>query len=479
MARSGPAISAGPAIASSRGGAPMGVRVGGIEGGRSITVSPAEARITNIFGPAIKSHNIGFGIPNPRGERSVKSLDALRSFPVRGEDKARPRIATETRSNIIQFPVNRQVRPIEPVQTNPKIFRFPDGRQTRPVEIKPATPQREIILLPVTRTERVSVLTNVVQPERTSMTNPLVPPAEYQRLASRIRAFPSRLLAASGTRTTLLETPLGSVVTNQRLSRVGSRTTAQTHTLSAPKTENITRRLTQSVGAKNEKHSLLVREQEQERRKKRFIKIDDQTYADRLASLKRTLQKLKAINLTGNVDGRSFSQASEIFTNRFKSNILRQLGLEKDREDGSVYRLMQDLANKEEITIGDLETANENNAPVEIARRPVGRLASNQEVQKVWNPPQRPPEDLPTVLIREQVEVVKSAQEATILEPDSVVVREIGVHEAEEPKPVVAEDLKAQKPPLGVARLLDIGSNYNNIVGLESSILEREALMAA
>ena len=338
------------------------------------------------------------------------------------------------------------------------------------------------------RAQRAGALRYVVQSERARAAGdiPITVPIEHQRLATRVRFALNRLIRVSKTRTNPSEKAAGLTKVESKLSsKTGFRVITQVHTEVQTKTGNILKPSTQNTNRRLERNSKLAKGQEQIRRKQRFIKIDDQTYADRLASLNKTLGELKALNPMGNINGRGFSKATEIFTNRFKSNIFRQLGLEKDREDGSVYGLIKDLIAKEAIAPGDLESANRNNAPVEIARRPTGQLASHQEVQKVWHPPKNPPEDLPPVLIREQVEVVRASQQATIVDPDSISVRETGSQENVDPKPSVTEstdkieDLNVPISPIGSMRLLDIRSNYNNIVGLESSILEREALMAA
>lgn len=113
MAKGGPSISSGPIIASLRGATPLGIKVGGIEGGRSISISPLEARITNLFGPAIKSpHQIGFGIPSPRGERSVKALFKLKPFSAFPETKPESKIA-----NIEPVKVQTVAKP------EPRLFR--------------------------------------------------------------------------------------------------------------------------------------------------------------------------------------------------------------------------------------------------------------------------------------------------------------------------------------------------------------------
>lgn len=353
MARSGPAISAGPIIASSRGGAPLVVKVGGIEGGRPISISPAEARITNIFGPAIKSHNIGFGVPNPRGERSVKSLNVLRSFPVNGENKARPQNLPLTGSNIVPFAESRQAKPVERIQSvRGEIIFFP---KIKPLEIRP-----------VPRAVPV--------------------PVEYQRLAARIR-MAKKLILARQTRVIA-----GPEISAYAQTGTGSATRQGVAGESRSAGSSLTRLKTEPRILRRAEGSRLVQiatAPDLEKLKRKVVEItavdkDHKTNQARKEALRIAFNAIQAETGKNQVDGNLLGERSGIEGENYKSEYFYQIG-EPKRTDYSQKRTRVHLE-KKLVKKGDISRIVEEYTAVRRAKNPID-APTEKQFEQVVRPP--------------------------------------------------------------------------------------------
>lgn len=444
MAKGGGVFSTGPVIASGRGGTSLGVRVGGIEGGRSI--SPAEARITNIFGPAITSpRQIGFKISAKPGIESVRSLVPLK-FPIRGENKARP-IQPSVR------PVEQSTRRIAPLaeeaKPKPQIIQFPGARAA----------VAESTRLPKAYVESVEA-----KPEIRPF------PGRVEQVFS--RSLRNNLATLTGVRAQTgiavgVETSTAAKTQVQPQALPALETFVKTAGNTAIRTKPET-----GTGVPNRirnKNGYADRSEngQSEKRRRGYVAVDEDTNARRLVSLKEGLRKLQTTALGEDIRGKDLVNTVKISAKRFRSYLLWQLGLE-NRIDGSAHQLGEDLSQEQNITVEKLEGAIRRNNAVEKADNPAGVTATYQETQKVLTPPRSAPNMVPAVLIADQVEVIDTSREATMQDPESVERKVVVNQKITEPQLIEgatgsSEVLDSVYPLLGLRRLLDIPAISNSI----------------
>lgn len=409
MAKGGPVISVGPTIASSRGGASLGIRVGGIEGGRSAPLSAVGfetsrgASLTNFLKHSVsitRRNQIGFKTSAKPGMESIKSLVPLR-FSIRGENQARSQRVPEASQ---AKPASKAVN-VEPVKARP--------------EVRPGA----VIIKTVERPADKGFIEQYV-------------------LAHRLRANLTRL-TVPGVRTGPAISPeTSTAVKTQVQPRVGTALETGTRTVvgtaSNPKTE-AGRSGVNPTGKVREGDNVYKNSDLEERRKRRYLKVDEDTNSLRLTSLKEALRRLQGVNPEEGIRGSDLIKAAEITAKRFRSKLLRQLGLE-NREDGSAHQLGENLSAIQSIDGHQLEREVERNNAVEKTDRPSGNPASHEEAQKVLTLPKSPPESMPAVLLAEQIEVVEVSGQSRITDPDSITKIECVSQIITEPKP--AGDLK-------------------------------------
>lgn len=410
----------------------MGVRVGGIEGGRSARLSPVDLRINNIFGLAIKSHNqINFKPTLPQGFESVKSLVPL-NIKIRGEDRTRP--------------VRPSVKPIEHSRPRTRVV----APEAAPV-LNPAITHPEVRVAPyiqqhvLARRLRVNVARlgglRVQAATPTSTNTEALPATQTQPQVDKASEAPVLPRVNQVTRT---KKEVGNPVVNQPRS--------------------ITSDISKGEGRQMEK------------RKREYLKVDEETNAERLLSLRESLRRLQSIMPGVAVSGRELINAAGILAKRFRSNLLRQLGFE-NRIDGSAYQLGENLSAQKTITEAQLKKEIEINNAVEKSDKPIGTPARFDETQKVLTPPKSPPEEVPDILIRDQVEIVDLSQVGKS-EPSLIRTGDILSIVVTEPK--ILEDVKDSDEPINfmthplVKKVL-----FDNRVDNSSETERRQLVLAA
>lgn len=429
MAKGGPVISTGPAIASSRGGSPLGIRVGGIEGGRLI--SPAEARITNIFGPAItRSDQIGF---NPRpGFESVRPVTPLNvPFPERGESKARSQV--------------------------------PPGVESKAPNLEPVKPRPEV---------RPGV-TIIKTAER-----PLNPGTVEQVFARRLRANLVSL-TIPGVRTEIItgiETATAAK-TRVRL-QVGSipETSAKTAVGTAPKPEVKSGKPAMNIVRTGEgNHNPDNRTARGEERRRRYIGQDLKTNSLRLEALTSKFEQLNGSEDV--VDGAVLARESGIGTARsLRSRLLEQRGYDQ-QVDGSQGEIDRRLVTTEHVSRGLIEKLVEDNSAVEATDRPPLRLATQEEVAKVLTPPNSPVTHIEPVIVEEVIEKLVETKEVKLLAlavQPMQVFGEAKINDIEKSEPFadVADNIIIFPPRLDMEEYIN-SDGQNNVFKRRQLVLGR------
>lgn len=426
MAKGGPVISAGPAIASPRGGAPFGVRVGGVEGGRSIRLSPADLKINNIFGPAITSPSqIGFKPGNKPGFESVRSLVPL-NIPIRGENQARSQVPPGVESK----PVN-----VEPAKAGP--------------EARPGT----VIIKTSERPSNQGFVEQVFARRlRTNLVRLTVPGVGTRTLTG---------IETSAAVKTQVQLQVGSVPETARRTTVGT----------APKPEVKTGRPIKNIVTNKtgnpDSHNISQREED---RRKRYIGQDLKTNNSRLEALTSKFEQLNASSFQGVVDGAVLARESKIGTaRRFRSRLLDQKGY--DRKDGSQWRIELELTAKANVGRGQLEELIEANSAVEVTDKPPLKLATPGEVIKVLTPPNSLVTHIEPVIVEEVTEKLVVTREvgSSVLAAQPIqVFGEPKIRDAEKSEPV------ADNVIISPSRLLDMEEYINS-----NEVFKRRQLILA
>lgn len=404
MAKGGPAISAGPTIASSRGGTPLGVRVGGIEGGRSIPVSPAEAKITKLFGPAITSpRQIGFKSNPKPGAESVRSLVPF-SFPIRGENQVRPQNPPEVKPNVTRFPQARQVKPVLRGETQVNRAKILFAGDARASEI--GQPKKEVgPELPIRDRARVA---NIA--ERAAARSYLIDPHIF---ANRIRAL-ARLRGVRSQVGRLVSAETLPVAQTQPQAGTAQEISTQTVRDASPKPKTeagIPKINIVSGGAVNSdsyKRTLRV-----EDRHRRYKAIDGETNSIRRKALAREFDAIKAENPSEQVAGSVLERRSLFATRKaFLSEIFYQRG-ELDKEDGGRKRIALMLSSIIAVNKAQLEELVAGNTAIKETSEQPAELPTNREVDNVFNPPNSPISHSEPVIVEKITERIIQEPEMT------------------------------------------------------------------
>lgn len=422
MAKGGPVISAGPAIASPRGGAPFGAKVGGIEGSRPISLSPADLKINSLFGPAIISPSqIGFKPYQPQGFESVKPLTPLKNpFPERGESG------------------NATIRYTEPVKA-----------------------QKETRTIPVFKTAERPDIARI---------------AQQHEFAKRVRANLTRLTAARVRTGIVTRIETSAAFKTQVQPQVGTAPETATRTIvsTGPKPEvKAGRQLPDKVRTQVgnfEQGSNSRRELDLTRR---YIGKDLKTNNSRLEALTSIFEQLNGSSVQGVVDGAVLARESEIGTARsFRSRLLEQRGY--NRDDGSQRRIELELTAKANVGRGQLEELVEANSAVEATDDPPLKLATQDEVTKVLTPP-KSPVTIEPVIVEEVTE--KLVETRKVVEASGSVAQPVQIFG--EPKINDIEKVEAGRDNIVIfpSRLLDMGEYINS--GEENEVFKRRQLILA
>lgn len=464
--------SAGPSIASSRGGSPLGIRVGGIEGGRSVRLSQADLKINNIFGPAITSpQQIGFRPQQPMGFESVRMRhpkEGPRIFGEAGITKPKvrflgnlPNRVTERAAEFAQPKVvTRTIRFSEPA---PRVA--PVGTEAKPKPQIINSAEAKVLKLEPRQARTASVSLREIKVSTPVQKSPEQEQAKVlvdkYVLAHRVREVLTRLTAARARTMPSINPETSSLAITKTGTETGPMTENVLHTnVNAQPKAKFEAGIPSAAAVrgviKREKPSNNIDGE----RKRRFLKVDHETNSHRLSALRAALRSLQEVNQGKDISGSDVVKESEIIAKRFRSNLLRQLGLE-NREDGSAYALARDLSENKNVTEERLDRAVKSNNAVEKSNKPVGTPATIDETQKVLTPPKAPPERIPEVLISEQVEIANDFKSTQIAGLNTILGAEAS-SATKEPEIIgekVANVVDLLSHPLVLGVLFNIGDN--------------------
>lgn len=320
------------------------------------------ARLESAIAVRSAALNIGRGPsvgPKPGSFESVRLINPT-SFPVRGES---------------QTPSFR-FEPLRPRQLN----------ALRAARVKPQTLPQPVAEVPRLRpAEATSV------PEQTprvfKRAEPI--PIEYQRLANRVRIIQRSILARQGR---VAVNPEVSAAASSQV-QTGTEQAARAFTQTAVETSNKTKveagRLTANkVRTRNGLSKVINRTSAKVYKSRKYKGKDQETNSRRLQVLDKEYQAIKSENPSGDIDGAVLARRSFIGTlESLKSAIFFQRG-ELNREDGSQRRIELMLGSIRAVDKGKLTEIIA--AKTAIKETDVPESVTNEQVNEVFNPPDRP-----------------------------------------------------------------------------------------
>jgi len=429
----GPAVAgsfrtAGPAIASSRGGiSPLAVKSSfsptGPEHGTPISISPREAKVSdprpNLFNAFLKSL-VPIVRPDQIDVGNIEARNSAQSVKVLGNLEAFSGMKPAPRAGALAEPV------LVPNEAVANVVGYKPIPKKSPTEINPALRQSRARILSIggARTEASST-SNVVNlrspnvdietrrsesvinsPERSKIQFEQITLSRIRRNLDFLRAIKAQSVSAPAIQEQVAV--LTQAVTEQK-SETSSQFSSIARTLTKPE---ILRGAVRTARADPDYAGTSVVNNSEEDLKKKYVGTDEEVNAERRRTLREAYARIKAENPSEGVEGKRLVAVSEIFAKYLRSRLLAQIGLE-EQEDGGQYGIAENLRANNNVVAGDLEGVVESNTALVRTLRAPRKLAARRELTRVFTLPEKPVTIVPVEIVEQEVEI-KTAEKKIV-----------------------------------------------------------------